>query len=80
MFLQLDMGTPRQRPSEDLLWSELHLEMRLDNAYFIGEGGRPVLKCTAQVGMLYQEESQVSLGPRVGDPIPERGIVFSSIF
>lgn len=69
----MEMGTSYQHPVEDLFWTELRLEIRLDNHYFAGEGGRPVLKCTAQIGSMYQEESQISLGPRVGDPIPERG-------
>lgn len=78
----MDMGVTKRRQLDDLYWTDLYLEMRLDNSYFIGEGGRPVLKCTAQVSTpqvntLYQQETQISLGPRVGDPVPERGNIIT---
>lgn len=66
------MGLARQHPADDLFWSDLYMELTLQPHHYTG--GRLILKCLAEVNSLYQESVEVQLGPRAGDPIPERGI------
>lgn len=65
------MSTARQHPADDLFWSDLYLELQLLPYHYTG--GRLILKCTAEVSSLYHESVELQLGPRAGDPIPERG-------
>lgn len=46
----------------------------ISNSYpGVGGGGSLVLRCTAQIGDLYQEYKEIELGVPQKDPVPARG-------
>ncbi|XP_030748220.1 uncharacterized protein LOC115876549 [Sitophilus oryzae] len=59
----------RKKPSRELFTSESHLEMVLYPTHF--HNGRLTLKCVAQIGDLYQEDTDITF-TNVKDPIPAR--------
>ncbi|KAF7283572.1 hypothetical protein GWI33_023364 [Rhynchophorus ferrugineus] len=59
----------RKHPSRELFRSESFLEMILYPSHF--HNGRLTLKCVAQIGDLYQQDTDVTF-TNVKDPIPAR--------
>lgn len=47
-------------------------QMANANALTVGKGGL-MLRCTAQIGDLYQEYKEIELGTPQKDPVPARG-------
>lgn len=43
-------------------------------------GGALLLRCTAQIGDLYQEYKEIELGTPQRDPVPARGKCVGSLF
>lgn len=72
---------------DNLISSSISLKLHLQSSHFIGafNGGQLmnsispgansglILRCTAQIGNLYQEYTEIELGIPQRDPIPARG-------
>jgi hypothetical protein len=61
------------------------MRLHLQSVHFGGGpvmsgGGQLVLRCTAQIGNLYQEYTEKELGVPQKDPIPARGELSSKLF
>ncbi|KAF5289700.1 hypothetical protein FQR65_LT11754 [Abscondita terminalis] len=57
------------KKSQEMLWSDLSLELPLSEVHF--NGGRLILRCEALIADMYQEYAELRLDS-VRDPVPER--------
>jgi hypothetical protein len=62
--------------------SRISMRLQLQSIHFGGGpvmngGGQLILRCTAQIGNIYQESTEKELGIPQKDPIPARGIIFN---
>ena len=57
---------------DNLFYSTANLSMVLFPGDFI-DGGQILLKCSSRIDRFYEEFTEVRIGSRNGDPIPERG-------
>ncbi|XP_031329233.1 uncharacterized protein LOC116160225 isoform X2 [Photinus pyralis] len=57
------------KKSQEMLWSDLYLELPLSEVHF--NGGRLILRCEAQIADMYLEYAELRLDS-VRDPVPER--------
>lgn len=60
--------------------SKIGMRLQLQSVHFGGGpvmngGGQLILRCTAQIGNLYQEYTEKELGVPQKDPIPARGVL-----
>lgn len=66
--------------SDGLISSKLGFRLQLQSLHFGGPvpspGNSLTLRCTAHIGNLYQEYSEIELGVPQRDPIPARGKCF----
>lgn len=58
--------------------SKIGMRLQLQSIHFgpgpvMNGGGQLILRCTAQIGNLYQEYTEKELGVPQKDPIPARG-------
>ncbi|XP_050309418.1 uncharacterized protein LOC126745567 [Anthonomus grandis grandis] len=61
--------TTYKRPQKDLFRSESSIEIRVFSSHF--HNGRITLKCVAQIGDLYQQDTEITFN-NVKDPVPAR--------
>lgn len=76
--LQMNTGEIQYLPTSDgLISSKLGFRLQLQSLHFGGPvpspGNSLTLRCTAHIGNLYQEYSEIELGVPQRDPIPARG-------
>lgn len=58
--------------SDNLFYSMANLSMVLFPGDFIN-GGQIILKCFSRIDSFYEQFTEVHIGSKNGDPIPERG-------
>lgn len=72
------------RTIDGLIVTRVSLKLQLQSSHFGGpvQGTHSglVLRCTAQIGDLYQDYSEIELGVPQRDPIPARGMCNLSVF
>lgn len=64
--------------SDNLVSSRTSLKLQLQSSHFgspvhAPQGNGLILRCTARIGNLYQENAEIELGVPQRDPIPARG-------
>lgn len=64
--------------SDNLVSSRTSLKLQLQSSHFGSpvhspQGNGLILRCTARIGNLYQENAEIELGVPQRDPIPARG-------
>lgn len=63
---------------DNLFYSVANLSMVLFPGDFI-DGGQIILKCSSRIDRFYEDFTELQIGSRNGDPIPERGKVIYNV-
>ncbi|XP_024085571.1 uncharacterized protein LOC112128044 [Cimex lectularius] len=64
-------GTRVYDSGNGLQHSILNLDLTVEPAH-MSPNGHLALRCTALIGTLFRQSSEISLGPRTAEPVPER--------